>query len=327
MLHATEQACINRPKSTSKKKGSTMKSKATKKPAPHSATAASVAIEDLAVWDGNTRQADPDTLEDLAASIRELGILEPLITQVRDGILVVVAGARRLAAARLAGLTAVPCVQIPPDANAAAVCAAENLAREDIRPLEASEQVLAMQAAGMSIEAVALAVGKPIYWVRRAAQLAKLSNEAWAQVHKNPRLSLLFLARLAAMPPALQDYVCDRLTEVFEGEGDHAALKNHGERYSRAIAMTPWLAKDPDCPDCPKRTDAQPDLFGDDPREPSCLDPFCCERKRCEFVEARLFAAKATIPLSMVMRSPAASASYSKARKRKLKPCKTPKPQ
>jgi ParB/RepB/Spo0J family partition protein len=227
--------------------------------------------------------------------VAQLGVLQPILVRGTEepGRYRLVAGARRLAAARLAGLTAVPCVQIPPDANAAAVCAAENLAREDIRPLEASEQVLAMQAAGMTIEAVALAVGKPLYWVRRAAQLAKLSDEAWAQVRKNPGLSLLFLARLAAMTPALQDIVCARFApHVFEDAGDHAELKRIADQHARAIALTPWLANDPDCPDCPKRSDVQPDLFGDDPIDPSCCDPICCERKRCEFIETRLFAAK-----------------------------------
>ena len=82
---------------------------------------------------------DPDALETLAASVREHGIIQPvLVTETLDGYQLV-AGERRVRAARLAGLERIPAVvrQLA-DQEQLELALVENLQREDLDPLEAA---------------------------------------------------------------------------------------------------------------------------------------------------------------------------------------------
>ena len=74
---------------------------------------------------------DERTLGDLARSIAELGVLQPLLVRPTDGRFSLIAGRRRLAAARLAGLTVVPClVHVVNDTLAHLLTEADNLREE-----------------------------------------------------------------------------------------------------------------------------------------------------------------------------------------------------
>ncbi len=80
---------------------------------------------------------DPEGLEELADSIRALGILQPLTVRQVDGGWELVAGERRLRAAALAGLERVPCVSIQADSQSSSLLAlVENLQRRDLDFLE-----------------------------------------------------------------------------------------------------------------------------------------------------------------------------------------------
>lgn len=80
---------------------------------------------------------DESALTSLAASIREVGVLQPLVVRSDGSRFVLIAGERRLRAARLAGLTEVPIiVREPSDAGSLTEALIENLQREDLSPLE-----------------------------------------------------------------------------------------------------------------------------------------------------------------------------------------------
>ena len=82
-------------------------------------------------------------LEELAASIRALGVLQPLTVRRREGQWELVAGERRLRAARLAGLSQVPCLPIQADSQSSSLLAlVENLQRRD---LDFWEEALALR--------------------------------------------------------------------------------------------------------------------------------------------------------------------------------------
>lgn len=82
---------------------------------------------------------DEAALEELASTIREHGILTPVVARrVADGFQII-AGERRIRAARLAGLTRVPTIiKEANDAQALEMALVENLQREDLNPLEAA---------------------------------------------------------------------------------------------------------------------------------------------------------------------------------------------
>ncbi len=81
----------------------------------------------------------PEALEELTESIRQHGILQPLTVRTRDGGYELIAGERRLQAARHAGLTTVPVmVRDCSNAEMLALALVENLQREDLNAMEAA---------------------------------------------------------------------------------------------------------------------------------------------------------------------------------------------
>ena len=85
----------------------------------------------------------PAELHELADSIRSLGVLQPLTVRRRDGSWELVAGERRLRAAKLAGLEEVPCLSIQADSQSSSLLAlVENLQRKD---LDFWEEALALR--------------------------------------------------------------------------------------------------------------------------------------------------------------------------------------
>jgi ParB family transcriptional regulator, chromosome partitioning protein len=91
--------------------------------------------------DRNPRQPRGDfskePLEALARSIREVGVLQPVVVRPRDGGYELVAGERRLRAAKLAGLATIPAiVREGDDAESLREALIENIHREDLAPLE-----------------------------------------------------------------------------------------------------------------------------------------------------------------------------------------------
>lgn len=86
---------------------------------------------------------DDDSLSELADSIREHGVLQPLIVRpLSDGSYQLVAGERRWRASRLAGLSEVPViVRALTDSEVAVIALIENLQREDLNPIEEAEGI------------------------------------------------------------------------------------------------------------------------------------------------------------------------------------------
>lgn len=119
-------------------------------------------------------------LKELAESIKEHGILQPLIvTQEGDGrSYVLVAGERRLQAARMAGLQAVPVIlrQVS-DQQRLELALIENLQREDLNPLEAAEGYRQLaQDFNLSHSDIAAKVGKSRTAVSNTLRLLNLSK-------------------------------------------------------------------------------------------------------------------------------------------------------
>ena len=118
-------------------------------------------------------------LEELAASIQAVGILQPLTVRRRDGKWELVAGERRLRAARLAGLEQVPCLSVQADGQSSSLLAlVENLQRKD---LDFWEEALALRRLvdewGLSQEECAKRIGKSQSAVANKLRLLKLPQE------------------------------------------------------------------------------------------------------------------------------------------------------
>lgn len=117
-------------------------------------------------------------LAELAASIRENGILQPLTVRQTDGGWELVAGERRLRAAKLAGLAAVPCIPVETSREESAVLALlENLQRQDLHFLEEAEALAALvETCGLTREEAAARLGLSLSAVANKLRLRRLSG-------------------------------------------------------------------------------------------------------------------------------------------------------
>ena len=133
------------------------------------------------------KQFDPDALADLADSIRQHGIIQPLtVRKLQSGYYQIIAGERRWRDARMAGLTQVPAVVIEADDRKAMELAMiENLQREDLNPMEEAEGYRTlMEQYGLTQEETSQRVGKSRSAVANALRLLHLSDEVRALVEE-----------------------------------------------------------------------------------------------------------------------------------------------
>ena len=159
------------------------------------------------------KQFDPDALADLADSIRQHGIIQPLtVRKLQSGYYQIIAGERRWRAARMAGLTQVPAIIIEADDRKAMELAMiENLQREDLNPIEEAEgyQVL-MSQYNMTQEETAQRVGKSRSAVANALRLLNLCPPVRAMV-EDGRLSNGHARTILPLSPALQEKAADAI--------------------------------------------------------------------------------------------------------------------
>jgi ParB family chromosome partitioning protein len=127
------------------------------------------------------RTFDEAALEALAGSMRERGVLQPvLVRPVAGGTYELVAGERRWRAARLAGLERIPAlVRDRDDAEALEAALIENMAREDLNPVEEARACAALvEELGLTRETVGLRVGRSRVAVSNLMRLLDLPDEA-----------------------------------------------------------------------------------------------------------------------------------------------------
>ena len=166
-------------------------------------------------------QLREDGLAELAESIREQGVLQPLIVRVAEGAsgYEIVAGERRWRAARLAGLATVPViVHVLSDQEALAVALIENLQREDLNAIEEAEGYKRLQEDfGLSQEGIADKVGKSRPAVANSLRLLNLPKQvrddvAAGRLAAGQARALLALASEAAIVAAAREVIAKGLT-------------------------------------------------------------------------------------------------------------------
>ena len=157
------------------------------------------------------KQFDPDALADLADSIREHGIIQPLtVRKLQSGYYQIIAGERRWRAARMAGLDQVPAIVIEADDRKAMELAMiENLQREDLNPMEEAEGYRQlMEQYNLTQEETAQRVGKSRSAVANALRLLNLCPSVRAMV-EDGRLTSGHARTILPLSPALQKRAAD----------------------------------------------------------------------------------------------------------------------
>lgn len=144
-----------------------------------------VRVEEISAGSLQPRRSMNDSkLLELASSIRAHGVLLPILLRREGGRLEVVAGERRLRAARMAGLEVVPAlVKELTSSQALEVALVENLQREDLNPIEQAEAYSRLQDEfGLTQEEVARRVGRDRSSVANAVRLLKLPTPIQADL-------------------------------------------------------------------------------------------------------------------------------------------------
>jgi ParB family chromosome partitioning protein len=126
---------------------------------------------------------EEESLVALAASLKDRGVLQPvLVRPVPGGTYELIAGERRWRAAKLAGLDTVPAMIRPhDDAESLELALIENMAREDLNPLEAARAVAALvEELGLTREEVGRRIGRSRVAVSNLLRLLELPDDALA---------------------------------------------------------------------------------------------------------------------------------------------------
>ena len=183
-----------------------------------------------------------EKLEELTASIKEKGIIQPLVVRRKDDHFELIAGERRWRAAQRAGLREVPVViQDVSDDTAVELALIENIQREDLNAVEEAEAYQALlEKFALSQEELARRVGKERSTVANALRLLKLPAEVKRDIVEE-RLTMGHARALLALdaPEQLKkgrDEIIRRQLSVREAENLVRKLRSHrAPRQSRQL--------------------------------------------------------------------------------------------
>ncbi len=143
-----------------------------------SSTISEILIQDIEANPNQPRREfDAEALQELAKSIQEIGIVQPItLRQMENGKYQIIAGERRWRASQIAGLTQIPAyIRTIKDENVMEMALVENIQREDLNAIEialAYEHL--MESSGMTQEKVSERVGKSRAAVANYVRLLKL---------------------------------------------------------------------------------------------------------------------------------------------------------
>lgn len=177
------------------------------------------------------RAFNEESLQELAASIKEHGIIQPIIVEKNGDSYIIIAGERRTRAALLAGLERVPVVfREFENSKKLEIALIENIQRENLNPIEEAKAYQEiMQLSGLNQEETAKRVGKSRPAVANAMRLLQLPDDMQTALEKGVLSAGHARAILSLINPADQRVLFTRITEqalsVREAEMQAAQLK------------------------------------------------------------------------------------------------------
>lgn len=278
-------------------------------------TVMNVRLADIIPTPDNSRVVnakDPKTIA-LAESIRLNGVQVPALARphpTKHGHYDLRAGHRRHVAAGLAGLETMPViVREMTDDEALRATILENV-REPLSPIQEAGAIERMQARGWTAQQIAETLGISTATVAKRRNLLKLSKkwrqflEAGEDGTKGSRIAVhnwppAYFELIARLPEGVQDGL---IKDDWQFINHHTGwtlrdLEKYLDGMQQALKAAPWDLNDAalvkgarPCDHCPKRTSAQPDLFGQD-GEDRCLDPTCWTAKKHAWVTRQAEAA------------------------------------
>lgn len=265
------------------------------------------------------KQFDEDDLAELAGSIKEQGVLQPILvrpvksSKASKAKYQIVAGERRYRAARLAGLKEIlAIVREMNEVEALGAQLVENLQRKDIHPLDEADSLLRLkEVEKLEISDIAQRLAKPEQYVARRLSLTNLIEEVREDL-RACRITLAHALEICRLAPEIQinalaacyesKYVYDRAEQTNSYQPDKEKPARHVRYLQEWLAANvylnlhkaPFKKSDPrlredglSCIDCPQRTGRDTTLFADIKNSDTCLNPGCFTAKMRKFVQIR----------------------------------------
>lgn len=216
-----------------------------KSPTPPEGSAASIQSVPIEKVKPNPFQPrkyfDETALADLAQSIKQQGILQPLLAEKSGDSYIIVAGERRYRAALIAGIPDVPIwIKEFSEEEKLEIALIENLQREDLTPIEEAKAIKTiLEKTGLSQEKIAEKIGKNRTTVTNALRLLKLPEDIQKAIDSGEITAGHARALLSIINPADQRVLFDRIRQsllsVRRAE-EEAARLNSGGRASKTDA-------------------------------------------------------------------------------------------
>lgn len=262
----------------------------------------------------NRKRYDAAKMADLVASVRKVGVMQPIVARPIEGaaagqpLYEIVAGERRWRASQEAGLATIPALlRTLTDLELMELLLVENKEREDMSELDEALVLDKMlrkpdQLQGYAnADELAAKIGRSRAYVYQRLKLLAL-GEKGREALTSGKLGAAIALKVARLQPADQDKA---VAHILKGWGGEALTYREANDYidrtfhldlSRAvfkIADAGLLPEAGSCTDCPKRSGAQPDLFTDIKKGDTCTDGACYERKEAAHHAAVKAAAEA----------------------------------
>lgn len=251
-----------------------------------------IPLDRIALNPLNPRKVDyknNDAFKELVASIREKGVLQPIIVRERINLSTgepyeIVAGERRWMASIIAETGSIPAiVRDVDDREAFELMTIENLQRENLDPLEEARAFEKYSSAGGDIEDLAQKIGSDPRYIRRRVRILTLPQEVldgW----KEGKVSIGHLEqfmRLSRKEDIIKTY--KDVTECWE-DWSVSDLRDHIDEQSAKLAGAFFDTST--CESCTMNTSAQGGLFGTDfARENAlCLNAKCFKKKQVDYL-------------------------------------------
>ncbi|MDQ3254391.1 MAG: ParB/RepB/Spo0J family partition protein, partial [Acidobacteriota bacterium] len=265
------------------------------------------------------RQFDAESIKSLAESIRQHGVLQPILvrqtgaTSGEGAVFEIVAGERRYQAAKLAERGEIPArVETLSDEEALQVQIIENLQREDVHPLDEAQGFKHLQeVARLELSDIAQRIAKDVRYVTRRLALTNLIDEAQADFRKE-LITLAHALEICRLSPEIQEAAlaaCYERTSVWNQKEQTYAYVPDKERPARHVRhLQEWLmhnvhlnlhkapfklddtrlrADGLACVSCSQRTGFNAGLFDDIKNSDTCLNPLCFKAKIQTLVNIR----------------------------------------
>lgn len=209
-------------------------------------------LADITTNPGQPRKSfDPETMKELAESIKNQGIIQPIIVEKRDEGYVIVAGERRVRAARLAGLEEIPIIEKTfTEGQRLEVALIENIQRENLNAIEEAKAYrYLMDRSKLNQEELAQRLGKKRSTVANSVRLLSLPKQAQNALVSKAISAGHARAILSVVNPSEQTILLNRIItdHLSVRQAEEIAVElNNGARAGKKKKAKRQPRKDPE---------------------------------------------------------------------------------